>query len=148
LGIEFRRGVTRGELDRLIREAQASAAPTDEQLGLARHFGVEVTPGMTSGELSKQLDPIVRQRAIAAMQANPALRANKVIFYLGQPYTITFIGSVNRRHYAELKPLAASLLWDRPGLQVPIAYIADAVEYDPSTVRTTSRRRRQPVSTH
>jgi hypothetical protein len=86
------------------------------------HFGVTVTDGMTYGQLKRRLTPIARQHAVEAMQANLALRAGTVIRFEGMSYEISFIGGVDGRYFARLKPLTAR--WNHAERELPIYRIA------------------------
>lgn len=148
LGLTFSPKITRKAIEALIREAEASRVPSEEQIDLAQYFGVDITEGMTSGQLDLQLVPIVRDHAIQAMRANPALRASTVIMFEGLPHEITFIGGLNGRYVADLMPLNGAGLRHDGRRQVPIKDIANAKAIARDTALAMFRPRRQPALAH
>jgi len=109
LGITIPPGIKRGALSDLIDIALEKRGPTEEQLAFAKALDIEITDGMTFDDVSAKLDEVIGERSRAAMKANLALRAGKIIMYKGMPYEIMQIGNINGRNAADLVPLKVML---------------------------------------
>jgi hypothetical protein len=146
LGLTVPARCGRARLARLIKQAQADLAPSAEQLDLAHYFCVQIMPDMTAGQLNERLLPLVIEHATGVMKTRPELRAGAVIRYEGLYYEIDFIGSVDGRHFVQLKPLNKT--GDQNTREVTFKDIADAEVFDRDVAMALQPPARQLVRTH
>lgn len=109
LGIENPEGYLKGALSDLIDQVLAKRKPTDDQVAFAKALGIEVTEEMTFDEISDLLDREVAIQSQRAMNANPTLRAGKMIMYKDLPYEIWAVGNINSHWQVEIRPVKAFL---------------------------------------
>jgi hypothetical protein len=111
-----------GLIDRTLREA----LPSEEMKTFAKSLDIKFDETTTRQTLAALMDERLRERSIAALQANPTLRAGKVIIHKDVPYAILEIGHLYKKWCAVLIRVFSGETPKR--LQVHIVTIESAQE--------------------